>query len=338
MKDGLRRRGVHGSITKMHIPATFSALIDGRVRIEPVLDECLIYPPVGFLPWPIGSLGNGDDYGYYWPIGKESSDPIVAMMSHDCWALIPVASSIEALAQSGDCREVTALVNGVEEDSEHEDFDGEYETIDIAEKLTIDPNSAHLLVANADLALANSDLSRSESLYLRAIEILPEYTAAHFGLAMLYRRQRNLDGAVRWMLEAVRSPLAFQGASFWAETSLQLNRSDFRNKCLTWLKQARVENVPTSAMDPFFQVRDRLTFATGVKTIDDFTLYDQVIDEYVACGKPLEAIRLLMLFGELMHCETISFRERSGFSYATYRDRLLRLFRAFAPQRARFLE
>jgi hypothetical protein len=282
-------------------------------------------------------LGNGDEYGYYWPLGKEATHPLVAMMSHDCGALIPVASSIEALARIGGCREVTALVSGERDQSDDEGFEDEQTGLTLAEKLAIDPGSPHLLAANADSAMAKNELEGAEALYLRAIDMLPEYTAAHFGLAMLYRRQRKTDLAIRWILEAIRSPLCFQGASFWSETSLPLNRADFRRKCLMWLQQARAEDAPTTATDPLFQVRDRLTFASGVKTIDDFALYDQVIDEYVACGRVQDAIRILMLVGELMMCETVSFRERAGFTLSGYRDRLLILFRLGCAERAQFL-
>ena len=308
-------------------------------RIEPLADHDVryIYPPVGFQPWPIGGLGNGDEYGYYWPVGRESTDPLVAMTSQDCWALIPVASSLESLARLGDCEEVNWLVHG-EPDGTADESDDEKVTLSWAERLAIDPDSPHLLVANADAAMAKNELDKSESQYLRAIHLLPEYTAAHFGLAMLYRRLRKPELAIRSMLETIRSPLCFQGASFWSETSLPLNRNDYRRKCLMWLQQAKVDDVPSSATDPLFAVRDQLTFATGVKTIDDFALYDQVIEQYTAAGRVLDAIRLLMLVGELMMCETVSFRERSAFTFAAFRGRLLSLFRLGAIERAAFLE
>ena len=91
------------------------------------------------------------------------------------------------------------------------------------------------------------------------------------------------------------------------------------------------------ASDPLFRVRDRFTFATGVKMIDDFALYDQVIEEYIASGRTLDAIRLVMLVGELMMCETVSFRERADFTLPKYRDRLLELFRLGPRVRSQFL-
>jgi len=323
----------------MRLPSTYINLIHEPDKIEPVTDYALVYPPVGFLPWSIGGIGNGDEFGYYWPIGREASDPIVAMMSHDCWALIPVASSIEGLSRTGGCSEITALLNGTSDSVDDEEVDDETEGLGIAERLALDLQSPHLLVANADAEAAGNDLDRAESLYLQAIDVLPEYTAAHFGLAMVYRRQRKSDSAIRWMLEAIRSPLCFQGASFWSDSALPaLSRNDFRRKCLMWLQKARPEEIGPVAADPLFQVRDRLTFATGVKTIDDFSLYDQVIEEYVARGQVLDAIRLLMLVGELMNCETVSFRERFDFTLPKFRERLLRLFRIGPAGRAEFLQ
>ena len=320
----------------MKVPPKLSDLTKDQLEVRPVSDDALIYPPVGFLSWPVGGIGNGDEFGYYWPIGKEAGDPLVVMMSHDCGAIIPVASSLESLGALGAYPEITSLLDGTPypPDDDEEDTDSELRL----DKLSLDPRSPFLLVANADAAVAGNELERAEHLYQQAIELLPEYTAAHFGLVTVYRRQRKTAAAVRSMVETIRSPLCFQGASFWADTSLRdLNRSDFRRKCLMWLQQARLEEADRVTNDPIFRLRDRLTFATGLKSIDDFPFYDQAIDEYASQGHGLDAIRLLMLYGELMKCETVSFRERYEFTMPKYRERLLTLCRVAAPERAAFL-
>jgi tetratricopeptide (TPR) repeat protein len=225
---------------------------------------------------------------------------------------------------------------------ESEGGDGAAEQPDLAQRLSLDGRSPYLLVANADVALAGHDLPRAESLYLRAVEVLPEYTAAHYGLVVLYRRQRRPDQAVRWLLEAIRSPLAFRGASFWAETYLPLehvNREDYRRKCLLWLQQARPEQAGEWAGDPLFQIRHRLTFAYGVTNNDDYLLYDEAIEAYLQQGRGADAVRLAVVYGELMMSETTPFRERYGFTLTGYRQRLLRLFRAAdLERRLPFLE
>ena len=334
----------------MRLPERFIKLLDelGNPNgqwIEPLPDHAIVYPPVGFLSWPVCAIGNGDDYGFYWPIGKETDEPIVAVMSHDCSALIPIASSIESLVRTGACQDLKSLLaTGAypkDDDPEDEEED-RYDVSDVAERLKLDDRSPFLLVANADIELTRNHLQAAESLYHRAIEILPEYTAAHYGMAVLYRRLRRPDQAIEWMLEAIRSPLCFRGASFWADTCLpieNLNRNDYRRKCLYWIQQVPSEYSPAVADDPLFLARHRLTFASGVATNDDYLVYDDVIEGYVQRGRTIEAIKLAIVYGELMADETRSFRERSGFSLGDHRQRLLRLFReANLPSRARFLE
>ena len=186
-------------------------------------------------------------------------------------------------------------------------------------------------MANADLALSRNDTNTAESLYLKAVEVLPEYTAAHYGLALLNRRLRRPEEAIRWLLGAIRSPLAFRGASFWDSTYLppeRVNREDYRRKCLLWLQQARPEQAGAAADDPLFQARHLLTFAYGVTANDDYLVYDEAVEAYVRQGRTVDAIRLGMLYGELMMCETTPFRDRYGFKPEGHRQRLLRLFRS----------
>lgn len=297
-----------------HDPLTESFLDPAIAEIEPVADYALIYPPVGFLSLPVCHLGNGDDYGFYGPVGKEQNDPLVALMSHDYAGLGPIASSTEGLARQKVCPDLD------EEEPE--------ERPDVAERLTQDDRSPYLLVANADLAVAQNELDRAESLYLKATEALPEYTAAHYGLVLLYRRQRKPREATKAMLDTIRSPLAFRGASFWAETFLpteNVNRTDFRRKCLLWL-QASSSTDPVVADDPLYQARHRLTFANGVKEHGDYLVYDEVIEAYLKQERCLDAVRLTMTYGELMMCETTPFRERSGFTLSGYRARLKLVF------------
>ena len=54
----------------------------------------MVYPPVGFFPF--AGTGNGDYYGFYWPIGREDSLPIVAYSSHDAYAIIPEHGDLQS--------------------------------------------------------------------------------------------------------------------------------------------------------------------------------------------------------------------------------------------------
>jgi hypothetical protein len=53
-----------------------------------------VYPPVGYLRWTVLEVGNGDDYGYYWPVGREDRDPIVCATEHDAGRVVPIASTL----------------------------------------------------------------------------------------------------------------------------------------------------------------------------------------------------------------------------------------------------
>lgn len=220
-------------------------------------------------------------------------------------------------------------------------MDPEDGTLDVSERLKKDDRSPFLLVANADASLGRNELDQAESLYRKALDELPEYTAAHYGLVVLYRRMRRPREALHWMLETIRSPACFRGASFWADEYLpakHVNRSDFHRKCLHWLQQAKsAEGV--DAEDPLFQARQRLTFAAGVTTNDDYLVYDEAIDAYVRHGRAIDAVKLAMRYAELMMGETTPFRERYGFTMERQRTRLQQLFKAAGLEsRARLVE
>jgi len=319
----------------MHYPETYLDLLRRygepiESLVQPLSGFATVYPPVGFLAWPFGDVGNGDFDGYYWPIGREARQPVVAQMSHDYWALNPTASSVEALIGFGSYSHLREQLgfSAVPTPRNPLECFGSIEAWAsyVSARLEIDPHSPHYLVARADVAVAQNEPDRAVSLYQQAVEWLPEYTAAHYGLAVLSRRQRRPAEVVRWCLEAVRSPLAFRGASFWAETCLPLeyvNRDDYRRKCLHWLGQAKPADAGEFERDPLFRERHRLTFATGVTTNDDFLIYQDAVAEYLALGQPLVAIRLAMLYGELISAEATPFRERYGFTLDGHRDWLV---------------
>src|SRR5215204_534296 len=74
------------------------------------------YPPPGYLPWNRLDVGNGDTYGFYWPIGREAGPPIVCTIMHDAWQLAPLASSLESairlhVAAGHECEEWLELAD-----------------------------------------------------------------------------------------------------------------------------------------------------------------------------------------------------------------------------------
>lgn len=140
-----------------------------------------------------------------------------------------------------------------------------------------------------------------------ALQVLPEYTEALFMLGNLYRRQGRLPEAAQRMVEVLSAPLCFGGD---------------REKALNSVKRLRDGDYPELGSDPLWLQRQRLTFTTGVKRNDDFNIYEEAVAEYLHQGKGVLAVRLRVLIGELMWGETVSFRERYGYTMEKHRQLL----------------
>ena len=52
------------------------------------------YPPNGFLQFTEASLGNGDNFGFYWEFGKEDKEPVICEMIHDEGIIVPRFSNL----------------------------------------------------------------------------------------------------------------------------------------------------------------------------------------------------------------------------------------------------
>ena len=88
-------------------------------------------------------------------------------------------------------------------------------------------------------------------------------------------------------------------------------------KCLEWLKR-----LPIEGTDPVLKRRDRLTFTHAAAS--DYLVYDEAIEEYHAQGLSVRAVRLRVLYGELIAAETVSFREKFAFDWNRYWEALKR--------------
>jgi hypothetical protein len=279
------------------------------------------YPPPGYLPWNRMEVGNGDTFGFYWPIGRESEPPIVCTLMHDSHELHPLASSFESAIrlhvtaglQCDDWLELAdefgIAVEGCSstgEDLSHLSMTGvPYWGVDrAAELLPLDPKSPPLLLRRAQ-ELWNSkkpDIDAAERVIFMALDVLPEYTAAWWELAKLRRRWSTSPmDLLEAVVNCLTSPLAF---------------GHFDSvKCLEWLKR-----LPIEGTDPLLRHRDRLSFTEAAA--GDYAVYDEAIEEYHAQGLSVRALRLRVLYGELIAAETENFRQRSNFSWQKYWDRL----------------
>lgn len=271
-----------------------------------------VYPPPGFLEIPgLFELGNGDVHGFYWPIGRENADPILCETWHDDHTLRPDASSLEGLVRlrsqedRGDGEEqLIADRLGFEVPDPGEDTS----SISPDERLEIDPASPTALVDAAKIATQENKLEQAESLLLRAINVLPEYTEAISMLAWLYRRMRRDREAAERAVEAIGSPLAFGPLK--------------RLETLNWLKRLKDDAFPNLAEDPLWRERHQLTFETGEKTSGDFEVYERAVQTYLEQGRGDRAVRLRILIGELIWAEATPFRERMGYTLEVHLARL----------------
>lgn len=296
------------------------------------------YPPPGYLAWNRPEVGNGDTYGFYWPIGAEDGPPLVCTTLHDAWAVAPVATSLAALvrlqvAAAPDpdydwaelARDFGVPVEGarklpprpdVEIDWGDDGAGGHtYWGVQSAgELLHLDPDSPALLLARAAEYRHPQLLDEAERLLVRALRVLPEYTAAWWELVQIRRRGRAPAAAqIEAMVNCITSPMAFGPVD--------------RGKCLAWLKRLPDAADPQNP-DPVWRRRAQLTFAQGVRENRDHEVFAECIQAYHDQGLHPRAVRLRVVLGEMMGEETVSFRERAGFTWpahwAALRDDLRR--------------
>ncbi len=293
----------------------------------------IVFPPVGFFPF--AGTGNGDYHGLYWPIGREDSSPIVAYSSHDAYALIPEYGDLSAAGRCQIARDEDRNLLHEFEDA----FDAAnipFPSIDIPEVvavddhqqlLTLDPNSPFRHCAVADLKVAENEFDSAELHFRRAIELLPEYGATHFGLGYLLRRNRRQSEASIHLRKSLMCPLAFGGGCFWADHILPgAFRNDWARKALMWFQQIKE---PDNSLrdDPFMQNALNLTFKTGAAESCDVELIMTLVDVYHQREQFLDAAFLWITVGDRAALETTSFRERYGLTARSYGDRLAELFR-----------
>jgi hypothetical protein len=309
----------------MRLPATIARSIrsgrslgfdcdgEGIVQVWPAAHG--VYPPIGYLPWRVLDVGNGDTYGYYWPVELEEREPIVCTTEHDLFRVVPFASDLASCL-----RLLRATELGIADEIQEvaRDFDISLANAQprknasppASELRPLDPHSPHLLLEQAREAMRTADLALCERSLLEARRLLPEYGEAAVALSQLYRRQHRFAESAQALLVAISTPLCFGGGD------------EVRLKCLRSLQGMQDELITTG--DVLWRERRRLTFRTGVRESDDFRIYEDAIAAYLAAEEGRRAIWLRMLVGELMLGQTVSFQERYGWSRAKQRQDLTR--------------
>ena len=245
----------------------------------------VLYPPLGFLPIQEHELGNGDSFGFYWPIGFEDSPPIVAETYHDEWSVQPHFSSLETF--------LTAI------DDQGAD-EGEYiEPPDIEE----DPRSPAACLKTARMLLKSQNVEDAIACLETAVSVLPEYRDAQALLSTQYRRLGQINLAIKAAVQAIISTVCF---------------GDAHAPLVAWLSRQK-ECPQELENDPIWANRSKLTFKFGgEKENDQYLVLRDAIDCYLDNRAFIPAMTLMQTYGDLMTSETISFQQRNGFDRHNY--------------------
>ena len=257
-----------------------------------------IYAEAGGFPYPLGfhpftecASDEGDVFGLYWPIGMEGQPPLVVKRWHDSWEMAPLYSSLEQFLDEGPkvCDEDD------KEDRRHALPDPRVTSTD-----SLSPSSLFL---NAVEAQKRDRHDVAIDCLEKTLKALPEYSAASSELYNQYRRVGDDDSALRTALTSIISPLSFG----WRD-----------NHIVDWLKSQ--ESCPQDVrLDPIWTNRHRLTGRYGGKEEnEDYVVFAEAIQGYVANNERWNAIVLSITYGELMCRETVSFQNRYGFDRKMY--------------------
>ena len=197
---------------------------------------------------------------------------------------------------------------------------------DYVQLLSLDASSPYYLCAAGDVSLGQNELDAAEREYRESLAHLPEYVAAHFGLACVLRRQRRAEEATIHLRKALVGPQAFYGGSFWSDTSLPGEfRNDWNRKALMWLQRSKTLH-ESLLDDPVAKRINQLTFATGLAESPDIDILREIVEEYATADAYADAARIWQLIGDRAAMETSSFRKRYNLNPLTYGTRLAELF------------
>ena len=235
------------------------------------------YPPLGFYPINVADLGNGDQFGLYWAIGREEEEPLVAETYHDDGTLQPHFSSWARFQEY------------------QEQFKEEFPLTPTIEE---DPLSPLACLHAAREALTSQSFEVAIFHLEIALTILPEYTDALCLLHRQYRRLQRNEDAIKIVIQAIISPSCFG----------RITPDIFQ-----WFSKQREASLDIKR-NPLWQNREKLTMRFGgTKHNDDYLILKEAIDFYLEETDWISAMTLMQTYAGYMYWETISFQERYGF-------------------------
>lgn len=281
------------------------------------------YPPKGFVA--IKNCENQLDevVGLYWPLGRESAEPLVCTTTFEEYSLNPSFSSLDKFIQGAQRLadayrepppevEVPASLSQlvVTEEWEPPELPPELHWNlnwlgEIVECPTLeeDPDSPSALSLAAQEHLKSNHVEEAIRLLRHAVHILPEYTEAWAILCQEHRRRREEDLAAEAALMAMICP-------HWFGAVPALVLQHFQRMKVP----VALENDPCVKRRSRFNLRyDR------EKSTDDFSLLQECIDEYFVKGDFMKAILLHQQYASSMLFKTVAFQETHGFTLEGFR-------------------
>ncbi|WP_379065881.1 tetratricopeptide repeat protein [Mesorhizobium sp. UC22_110] len=247
------------------------------------------YLPLGFVTFEAHQLGNGDYFGFYWPVGRENSEPLIAETQHDGGRLEPGFSGLKA-------------------------FLGKTEGIDSHDWIELptfeeDPDSARNCYGKARELIAEKAFDPAVAQLEKAVAALPEYTEALAALAGQYLRMQRTDEACRLAVQMIISPPSFGFGGPVDNIARWFSRLDTGPADLTedpiWKGRAKLASIPTG----------------GTKDSQAYPVLREAMDVYAEQGEFVKALTLMQTYSDFMNSETRSFQERQGYDFATHRLR-----------------
>ena len=253
------------------------------------LDKSLYFNsffPLGFYQFDECSLGNGDHFGLYWPVGREDSEPIICETIHDEGSINPVYSRLD-----------TFLIP-----AEAVDFDW----FDALDPQNADVNSPHGLLERAKTKLRPETLQEAVAILETVTAVFPEFGSASCLLANGYKRLGRHDDALRAALHAIISPPCFGEVD---DRVIHLFKSQ--------------EDAPEDiAENPLFIHRGNINWTFGGKKEND--TYHILLDGmsyFEDAGHFISASVLAQAYAQRMCWETTAFQEHYNFDPRSFSER-----------------
>lgn len=239
------------------------------------------YPSLGFVPVSEAELGNGDYYGLYWPLGKETEEPIVCDMLHDEWSLALSFSSSEK------------FVEYLERNDWHR---GESEVQD--------EHFAPYYYSTAKKCLSENSVESAIHFLNLAVESFPENCEYWYFLSSQLRRTGEHEKSIEAAINAFVSNWAFE---LPPQNTLRVLQNKIAHEILP--------------NDPIVTRANDLTQNFGgTKENSNYPLLKEAIDEYLERGENIRGLSLYQNYAYMMNAETTAFQERYQFSIEEWRN------------------